>query len=214
MGKFIDISGLKFHRLLVLERTPRKGSSAYWLCRCDCGNIKEVRGSELKDGNTKSCGCFSKDYHRDKNLKHGYAKKQNRHPMYESWKSMLQRCENPKATRYDRYGGRGISVCDRWHDFSQFEKDMAKTWNKGLTLERIDNNANYEPSNCRWATRSEQLCNTNRTVFLTAHGLIMSLTEWARCLGVNPKAFNTRKRLGWSDKKIIDTPINYNLSHK
>ncbi len=123
---------------------------AYYKCLCDCGNIKEIRRDGLISGNIKSCGCLNRKNY----TKHG----RSRTLEYKSWQSMLERCNNPKKDNYNRYGGRGITVCGRWYVFKNFFKDMGKR-PKDLTLERIDNDGNYEPSNCKWATRTAQMRN-------------------------------------------------------
>lgn len=150
------LDGQRFGRLRVQrEETQRKFRKVVWACICDCGNALSVLGSELVSGHTKSCGCLR--------LRHGFAKK--RPPEYYSWCGMMTRCFNSKSDGYGRYGGRGITVCDRWRGFdgfSTFLKDMGQKPSSDHSLDRCEVNGNYEPSNCRWATSEEQIANRRK----------------------------------------------------
>ena len=163
MPKKIDLTGQRFGRLVVLEEAGRKNGSVTWLCQCDCKekNIVFTRGSDLRKGSTKSCGCFNKEKTKETNTKHGQSNKNNKPTsVYKSWQDMLSRCYNPNNSAYHNYGGRGIKVCERWHDFENFYEDIGKYKPKGKTLERINNDDGYYLENCRWATRQEQTWNT------------------------------------------------------
>lgn len=159
MGHVIDITGQRFGRLTVIQlhsaatRSPRRNTR--WWCQCECGATVIAFGVNLKSGNTESCGCLRKE----KLHKHGHARP--RHPTYGSWNNMLQRCTNPNDKRYKNYGGRGITVCERWHSFENFLADMG-LMPEGYSIERINNDGNYEPANCTWIPRPEQGKNMRR----------------------------------------------------
>jgi hypothetical protein len=156
MNARIDLTSQRFGRLTVLRFSHTgKWGKAFWACLCDCGRETAVSGEDLKSGNTASCGCFHKTHIANRTRTHGHTGTS----IYNRWKEMMGRCYNPKHPRYADYGGRGIRVCERWHDFTNFLADMGEP-PPGLTLDRIDNNKGYEPGNCRWATVQEQ--NTNQ----------------------------------------------------
>ena len=170
-----DISGQKFNKLKVIKRIGSdKNRQSLWECLCDCGNTTQVIGSYLKAGHTKSCGCLL--HHA---LKHG----KSGNSSYNSWRAMKARCLNPNSKGYERYGGRGISVCDEWIDeFAAFDEYMGAR-PEGTTLERLDSNGNYEPGNCCWATPRDQMANRGVSYLVEYNGKVMMLEEAIRQSG-------------------------------
>lgn len=158
MSKRIDLTGKRFGRLVVVKFTgKRRGTNALWKCVCDCGNTAIVVSSELQRGRTRSCGCLHREVAKKMSTKHGLWK----HPLNKVWITIKQRCYNPNCAQYPYYGRRGIKVCDKWKDSFKAFYDWAinNGYKKGLTIDRIDDEGNYEPSNCQWITKSE---NTRR----------------------------------------------------
>lgn len=173
-----DLTGERFGRLTVIRRDDSVpvGEPARWICKCDCGNEKSIGASMLRKGFTKSCGCLRKEKTSARMTTHGMSKTR----FWGIWQNMIHRCEYPSVTEYNIYGGRGISVCERWHDFTNFYNDMFDGYSDELTIDRIDNDGNYEPSNCRWSTPSEQCRNRRTNVYVTFQGKRMLQTDWAR----------------------------------
>lgn len=151
------LTNQRFNRLIAICPTDkRSGAHIIWLCRCDCGNLKEISGNSLLTGLTKSCGCLNREKVITRQTTHGDASNERRLPLYDVWQAMCQRYSNPNNPCYKNYGGRGIIICNEWKNYQSF-KDWAlqNGYQQGLTIDRIDNNGNYEPSNCQWITGSE-----------------------------------------------------------
>ena len=195
----IDLTGQKFGRLTVIRFDHSQNGRKYYLCQCDCGNLKTVSSHGLKSGNTKSCGCLHKEILVQRN-------KENRihHPTSERllriWRAMLHRCYKETDEHYDYYGGRGIKVCDDWHDFENFQNwALANGYTDDLTIDRVDGDKDYCPENCSWTTMAVQNNHKSDTKWLTYKGKTQSLSDWCRELGLD--YFRTKARLnslGWS----------------
>lgn len=196
--------GDRFGRLTVVEEScPRKGHRM-WICQCDCGNTKVVYDTNLIRGKSLSCGCRVKEV----NSKHGDYKSR----LYRVWAEMLHRC-NTNNTQSKNHGDRGIQVCEEWHDYEIFKAwALANGYDEtakhgGCTIDRINNNGNYEPSNCRWITNKEQCRNKRTNRLLTYNGETHCVAEWGEILGINPATIHTRLRRGWSTEMAL-SPVN------
>lgn len=204
---FKDISGKIFGKLLVLKRSENNiPKLVRYICKCDCGNIREVSSSNLKYGHTKSCGCLAKTIH----IKHHMYN----HPIYKVYFSMKSRCHNKKNKRYKNYGGRGIVMCDEWKDsFEQFYKDMGPKPSPKHSIDRINNNGNYCKENCKWSTREQQDSNKTNNIFISHNGITKTITQWSKILNVSVQTLMKRHNNKWDDSKIIEAPVkNYLLT--
>lgn len=164
----VDLTGLRFGRLEVVRYSETRGKRAYWLCRCDCGNEKAISTSSLKTGHSNSCGCLFKEQLVERNFKHGLKSRKGKHKYYQTWADMIGRCYNPKFEAYEDYGGRGITICDEWRgDPTTFCSwcDEQKI-PEGYTIDRENNNGNYCPENCRFASKEEQNRNMRSNVWV------------------------------------------------
>lgn len=202
----INRIGERHGRLVVVSRSENKiepsgAIRAQWFCQCDCGNTVITSGQSLSRGSTKSCGCITKEM-RKAEAKHGMYRTSE----FRIWNTMLQRCTNQNNTAYKSYGGRGITVCDRWRKFENFFSDMGPR-PEGMTLEREDNNKGYEPGNCKWATRLAQANNRRTNVLITFDGETKTASEWGRITGLGKEAVLRRIGSGWSVKKALTEPL-------
>jgi len=209
--EYIDFTGMRFERLTVIKRveSPYKNGHA-WLCRCDCGKEIIAQTGGLKDGTYKSCGCYARDMAK-KRAKHGDARDSGRVRLYEIWNAMKGRCTRVNTVGYKDYGGRGITVCQEWIDsyISFREWALNNGYADNLTIDRIDVNGNYEPSNCRWATAKQQCRNTRRNFNITYNGITKTLEDWGAEYGIKPNTLRYRiKKHKWSIEKALTTPIN------
>lgn len=188
----IDISGCRFGRLTAVDRSKTPYSP--WRCQCDCGNEVVVDIRALRSGNTKSCGCWQRQSASQTNTTHGRVNTAT----YHSWTNMLQRCTNPNNPWFPDYGGRGIMVCAQWRKFENFLADMGER-PPGRTLEREDNNGNYEANNCRWASSLEQGRNKRNSRWVTYRGETLILAEWARRFNIDASTL----RRNWIKQGVI-----------
>lgn len=208
MGKErVNIVGKRFGRLTVLSYSHNKGYTKYFLCKCDCGNQKIIAKNALTRGKQISCGCARKERIANLNkLPDGYCR------LGKIFRSMKYRCYNQSSNHYHRYGGRGIKICDEWlSDIDSFRKwSIDNGYADGLTIDRIDNDGDYSPDNCRWITREEQLNNTSRSVMLSYDGKTQTMTQWAKELNMPTSTlFNRLKVLGWSAERSLSEPIHH-----
>ena len=198
-----DLTGVTFGRWTVtseagtIERTQYKERT--WNCTCRCGTTRVVGSRLLLGGGSQSCGCVRKDY--KTRLTHGLKD----HRLYPVWKTMRQRCSNPRSEKYKNYGARGIHVCPEWNSFSQFLADMESTWKEGDTIERIDVDGNYCPQNCTWIPASQQGRNRTNTVQIVFDGKVYSVLELAEALGLTDGCVRYRLKHGWSIDQIVKT---------
>jgi hypothetical protein len=205
-----DIAGFKYNRLTALSfNYINKDRAAYWLFQCDCGNQKVISKSYVKRGNIKSCGCLSKESYKTTVTEE--IKKTRK-----SWESMKTRCLNPKDLRYKNYGGRGVKICDLWkNSFKNFLDDMGER-PEGKTLDRINTDGNYEPSNCRWSSNREQCNNKRNNIFISHQNKTMSLMDWCRSLNLRYRNALYLHNKGLSLEEIILTlkSDKYKLKYK
>ena len=196
-----NLAGMRFWDWMVLNKAPQTGHAAdIWLCQCKCGRQKIKTGTELRSG--KSKGCISCP-----NPNRGRTHGMSRTPLYRSWMNMRRRCYDPNNTYYRNYGGRGIRVCDEWHNRKGFPRfcEWAKSngYKEGLTIDRIDNNGTYCPENCKWSTRKEQSHNTRNTVKIVIFGKLRPLVEWAEDYHVHAKTLYTRYKAGEKGGRLL-----------
>lgn len=193
-----DLTGQRFGRLTVISLDPIRSKSgrARWFCKCDCGGQCVSEALNLRQGSTNSCGCYSRQRSSEAKTTHGLSKM----PEYSPWKAMRKRCNNPNTESAHCYIGRGITVCDRWSDFTLFLEDMGPRPSPLHTIERRDNNKGYEPSNCYWATRAEQGVNTRRNIVLPDGSL---LAQRIRESGIKPSIVYKRLRRGCSVERAL-----------
>lgn len=204
-----DITGVRFGRLVVIGRsTSKHPSGTYsWVCRCDCGKTKDYLRANLVRGCTKSCGCLHVERMAQWGSlvrKHGQSKTR----LYRKWMGMKNRCNDPKNVVYADYGGRGIRVCERWtNSFPAFLEDMGVPPTPKHEIDRIDNNGNYEPGNCRWVTHVQNMQNTRASRFIEFNGRTMTLSEWAKEKGFSTSTLYSRLERGWTIAAAIETPL-------
>ncbi len=211
MSRRIQVkAGVRYGRLTIVNEAERYRSPGGHLerrvvCECDCGNTRTLLLGSIRSGRTTSCGCLANDgtaARNRRNATHGMSQS----PTFRTWKGMKQRCNYPQHVAYQRYGGRGIKVCDRWLMFEAFVEDMGER-PSGCSIDRIDNDGNYEPGNCRWATITEQARNKYKNVMLDYGGHTRCVAEWAEETGIQAATIAARIKRGWSAEKIMTQPV-------
>lgn len=201
-----SLVGQRFGRWLVLESKGVSGRirNTRYVCQCDCGAIKIIPSNNLAAGHSKSCGCLARELLAIRARKQG-THRLTKSPTWVTWQGLVQRCNNPKAPGFHRYGGRGITVCARWLKFANFLADMGIR-PKGYTIERIDNNGGYHPGNCKWATYKEQENNKSTNKHLTFNGLTLTLSQWADKTGIYYNTIRQRIARQWPIERILTEP--------
>ena len=212
MGKFIDLTGKRFGRLVAIKPFKKEGIIR-WECQCDCGNTARPVGATLRNGTSQSCGCARDEWiqggFRGVNIKHGLFGTK----IYGIWAGITTRCYNTKDSSYKSYGARGIKMADEWrHDPVRFHQDVGDP-PEGMTLDRIDVNGDYTPSNVRWATYKEQANNKRNNVRLTHEGVTKTLTEWAEAIGMSPSGFRDRLKVMTLGEAITKPNTPKNVKH-
>ena len=212
MAKFILVCGIRIATEFEAETHGRLrsigpkflvGDRGKQVFECDCGEIVVAPVCGVKCGDNVSCGCYKKELTADRSIKHGLYE----HPLYSTWEGMIGRCCNRNARSYHLYGGRGVTVCERWREnFANFLRDMGER-PKGCTLDRIDNSRGYEPSNCRWATYEEQANNTRSNRVLVFNGKTQTMTQWERELGFPKNLICNRLCRGWTVERALSEPV-------
>jgi hypothetical protein len=197
-GCLYDLTGKTFNRLTVLAKGKIHNKRQYYMCQCTCGIITEVSANQLPNGKIKSCGCLDLERKTTHNMV--YSRE------YQTWKHVIDRCTNPNNDGFAYYGGRGISVCESWKKFENFYADMGPR-PENTSLDRIDNNGNYEPGNCRWATRAEQARNRSSNVMLTYNGKTQCQQDWAKEIGITYKGLGKRLKT-LSVEEALSKPLS------
>lgn len=208
--RFRDLAGKRFGRWTAVSYAGRNAHrETFWHCRCDCGTTGIVASRHLSAGSSRSCGCLHRELSRDIaqviNLKHGATRTKE----YRAWSQLKSRCFNPNNRRYVLYGGRGITVCARWRDsFENFLADVGPAPSPKHSLDRIANDGNYEPGNCRWATTTEQARNTRANAIVSHGGRPLPISEWAALYDISAFALRGRLMRGWSMERALTEPVH------
>lgn len=210
INKYYSYIGEKYNSLTIIDVAGNDTNGHYFFkCQCDCGNITKVRVDRILKGYTTTCGCRNQgyNYHDGNGLSKEYPK------LYSVWNTIRHRCYNPKHCKYKNYGGRGITVCEEWrYEFTPFYNwAMANGYQDGLTIDRINVNGNYEPTNCRWVTLKEQARNKTNSVLVTYKEKTKSLPQWCEELNLPYKTIDYRLRAGWTAERAFTEPIKHYL---
>lgn len=211
MSAVIDMTGLRFGRLAVIARAPKFGGQAFWECVCDCSKFSIVRGADLRNGHTTSCGCVPVEriqkIGKTTNRKHGLSGTS----AYANWRHMVARCANRDHPAYKDYGARGIDVCSRWLDFETFYREFGVLRPSSKhSIDRIDNDKGYAPGNVRWALPEVQQNNRRDTKRIAFAGLVLSQSQWAKKIGLSGSALASRLKSGWPIAAALTEPANPN----
>lgn len=203
-ARFMDLTGTHFGRLTVIKLNHKgKTGASFWKCECSCGDETVVAAIHLRSGHTKSCGCLKNEGGK---IKHGATVGREPSKEYRSWAAMKTRCLNPNSPKFPIYGGRGIRICERWiNSFENFVADIGLAPSPNHTVDRINTNGNYEPSNCKWSTAKEQANNTRCNSFVEWNGERLTKTQWADRIGITSGSLDERLE-SWPLEKALTTP--------
>ena len=214
INNLINLTRMRFGRLTVIEKAEGKNKQIMWRCKCDCGNEKCVSSGNLRSGCTKSCGCLHDEVAKISTKTHGMSKTK----IYRVYKTMIARCYYKNTEKYPIYGGRGIRVCQEWiDDFMNFYNwAIANGYSDGLTIDRINNDGNYEPTNCRWITNKKQANNRRSNHFVEIEGEVKTMTEWIESGIYEADKATIYKRIsrGWGDVEAITKPVARKFRNK
>ena len=203
--------GDKYGRLTLIKEVEKRNNTRWFLCKCDCGTIREFRLASMrrKYNPSTSCGCYKNEIFIARNISHNLS----RSLIYNVWQAMIQRCCNANNKRFKDYGGRGISVCQEWIAFPSFCKwAFEGGYKKGLTIDRINNDGNYELSNCKWSTDAEQSRNNRHTKLITFNGITLCKNDWASKIGINSMTLSKRLKR-WPLEKALTEPPSAKNQH-
>ena len=207
MPKIYRLEGQRFGRWTVIEQcgVDHRGEKMY-RCQCDCGNISVVRSSNLRDGRSSSCGCFANELVSKRSKTHGMTDTR----LFRIWSGIKRRCFTTTDYHYKWYGARGISMCDEWKNSFQifYNWAISNGYREDLSIDRVDNNGNYEPSNCRWITHAEQMRNQGKNIMLTYNGKTLCAMDWSKETGMSDATIRWRKKHGWSDERTLTESIH------
>lgn len=192
--------------MISLASRTKKNSASFWLCKCECGNEKTVTARSLVGGHVQSCGCLAREVLMDRCLAHGHSRRGAHTSTFSSWASMRGRCRNPTDDAWKWYGGRGITICERWDKFENFLADMGEK-PKGKTIDRVNNDLGYSKENCEWRTHKEQCNNRRSNVILEFDGRSQNITQWAAELNIGMRTLWARIKNNWSVERALTAPL-------
>ena len=211
MPMAVNLAGRRFGRWTVIELAETVNRTRRWSCRCDCGSVRIVHGQSLVSGRSQSCGCLHRELLRTmmtERIKHGHARDGQMSPEYVTWQRMIQRCTDANSNRFASYGGRGITVCDRWrHSFENFLEDMGPRPGPDYSLDRVGDANVYGPDTCRWSTEVEQQNNRRDNRTIEHDGIVRTVREWERALGIRSGTLWARLNRGWPVERALATPV-------
>lgn len=204
--RYCDLTGRVFGRLTCIEYAgPYVHKGSLWKCRCVCGEEVIVQQRHLSSGHTQSCGCLQKERIRNASITHGLSRNDGKvSRLYSVWVGIKNRCFRVKSSDYKHYGGRGITICSEWLEYKPFHDwAIAAGYKEGLSIDRINNDGNYDPANCRWVPMEKQFDNRRSSHFITFNGETKTVTGWAKSTGISRSAINSRLRRGWAAEEVL-----------